>query len=343
MWRLLCCSAAGLLLVTLFGCLEEPVRSNPFDARSDAFAALGGVTGRVVDGAGQPLVNVAVRLEARADAAEASTEFILTTRTEAEGEFRFEDVPAGAYQLVVMRDAAGATVRHSVEVSAGRVVDLQTIVLNAPPIFGEVTYDAVHLRSWSVEPGDVYLLELAATVTDPEAPDGGVDEVWLEVPALEFTRALPEVRPGLYAATLDEGQLPGEALHALVGLEMLLKARDGDGTVNETAPLVLERVIEPVPVPAAPDSFNYVPNTRPTFRWETFQLPYPFTFTVRVEREQDDLVIPVWEQQGIAPSDTMLQMSDALAPGTYRWTVAAVDAFGNRGRSAQAGFRVAEE
>ena len=69
----------------------------------------------------------------------------------------------------------------------------------------------------------------------------------------------------------------------------------------------------------------------------------PLTANIRVERLQDGLALPVWQQGGIAPNSTALQMDQALLPGTYVWTVAAVDAFGNRGRSAPAGFRVVEE
>lgn len=343
MWRLSCYGATVLLLAAIGGCLEGPARSNPFDARSDAFASVGSVTGQVLDGVGQPLLNASVRLAGLPDGAATDADLILSTRTAAEGRFAFGDVPAGRYQLVAAREAGATSLRDTVEVEAGRVLELPAVSLNAPPVFADVSFDAVHVRQWSLQPGDVYFLEVAAAVTDPETAEEGVENVWLEVPAVDVTVPLREVQLGQYAEVIGEDRLPGEALHVLVGLDVLVKARDREGAVNQIGPLVLERVIENVPTPVAPDSFVQVTEARPTFVWETFQLPYPFTFSVRVHRVQDDLEIPVWEQHAVSRSATSLQMSEALVPGTYVWTVAAVDAFGNRGRSAQAGFRVVEE
>lgn len=343
MGRLLCYMAVSLLLATTLGCLDDPARSNPFDARSDAFVAVGAVTGRVLDGAAQPLPRAAVLLERIGPGAATDAGLALRMQTDDSGRFRFEEVPAGAYRFTATREAAGVSHRDTVEVEAGRVLDLQPVRLNAPPVFTEVAYVGVHLRQWALEPGDVYQLEVEASVTDPEVPEGGVEEVWLEVPGEEWAVVLPLLRPGRYGTTLEAAQLPDEALHALVGVEAWLRARDREGAVGAAGPLVLERVVEQVPMPTAPADYVQVATARPTFRWEAFSRPFPFTFTVRVDRVQDDLVLPVWERRGVGASTTSLQVSDALAPGTYVWTVAAVDAFGNRGRSAQAGFRVVEE
>jgi len=61
---------------------------------------------------------------------------------------------------------------------------------------------------------------------------------------------------------------------------------------------------------------------------------------VDVVREETNIQVSVESHENIPSLQTSIRVANPLTPGDYFWTVSVVDAFGNRSRSKEAGFRI---
>lgn len=318
------------------GCGDAP-RDNPLDPMSDGFRDEGGISGRVTGlyppFPGRPGVQVRLIPVGPAGRPE------LATRTDGEGRFALNDVPAGPY--AVEADEEGfAGEADTVTVAAGAVAEVM-VQLDALPVVIEQSLRSVHILRWPpLEP--VFQLEVEATAEDPDRPQD-LAGASLVVPTLEFSAELVETEPGtgIFAATFDEGELPAPGVEALLGQTVRIEARDVSGNAGLGPSQSLVRVIEQSPQTQSPQ-FPDVVSARPVLVWQPAQLPFAFTYRVDVfVVNAAGIPTLVASYENLDPNQTSLQVQEDLASGEdHFWTVWVVDAFGNRSRSREAGFTV---
>ena len=328
--------AAVLMGLLWTGCLGEAPHDNPLDPRSDDFRNEGALSGTVTDRAEQPLPDVEVRLIPASPGPDEPTAF--TTRTGSQGRFRFRDVPAEPrYRLEAWKDGFAHARLDSTGVESGQVVDLPALRLNALPSIEAITLRTVHISRWW--PGDLYFAEVSARVSDP---DGlvDVDSVWFEISQLDFRAGLIPESGGLFAQQIDEAMLPVPSLSSMLGHALLLRAIDAEGDTASTMPQQFVRVIHETPVAVAPSGDVLTSTDLPLLSWDPLDLNYTFTYQVDVFRDEVNRAIRVLRISDLSNMQTTFQLETALQTGSYYWTVAVVDDFGNVSRSKEAAFRI---
>lgn len=310
------------------GCLGDAPRGNPLDPESDNFTDAGRVVGRATRyyAPHAPVAGVEVRL----------TPGPYMAHSREDGHFEFRDVPSGRYRIVAEK-ADFAVAEDSVTVLLGETTEKE-MRLGALPRVVDLALETVHIsRWWPVD--DLYLLEVSATVEDPDGI-ADIEAVWLEIPEFGFTDTLQSTRShDRFATSLNAARLPTRSLHGLMGHAIYIRARDRAGYGGGTDGRQLVRIIEETPVASTPRTMEVV-DPRPVLTWEPEDLPYPFTFRVDIILAETNVQPIVQTVAGIASTDTTVRLPEALPPGNYQWTISVVDAFGNRSRSKEAGFEV---
>jgi len=319
---------ALLVMPWLSGCFSNAERDSPLDPKSPTYRARGNVRGTVTRWFSpfEPIEGAEVRLLPANWA----------TFTDARGEFMFPDAPAGAFVLRAAK-LGYAPDSTAVEVQVGQETQ-KTLRLDALPVFQETTVISSHISRWW-PPDDLFVAQFRAKAYDPDGQPLSV--VWVAIPSLGVidTLLFSSVTKQ-FEGNLNQETLPNRNLQSLLGREIIFRARDGQGKENTTTGY-LARIILDTPVAASPQGLQtFVPPD--TLRWQPLFLPFDFTYAVEVVRVDVGIPTVVWSRGGIATSDTFTVIPPAagLVTGTYFWTVAVVDEFGNRSRSKEASFRV---
>lgn len=333
--------ALALVLGLLAGCLDEAPHENPLDPLSEGFRDEGGIAGRVtsvlpVGGSLEGRPNVQVRMIPVGTAGRPE----LATRTDGEGYFALHAVPAGPY-AVEARDEGLSTDSDTVTVLAGQVAETM-LQVEAVPVVDEQSLRTVHIVRWfpSVP---IFQLEVEVEARDPDER-GDIASAALVVPdpagaPVALPLASVAGQPGRFAHVFDAEELP-DGVDGLLGRTLHVEVRDASGNVSAGEPISLVRVIEQSPQTQSPQG-GATAEPSPTLVWRPAQLPFAFTYRVDVFLVDGAGVPNLVEQQtAIDPAVTSYAVQQTLAPGDYFWTLWVVDAFGNRSRSLEAGFRV---
>ncbi|MEP0548953.1 MAG: carboxypeptidase-like regulatory domain-containing protein [Rhodothermales bacterium] len=334
-FRLLLVLAAVLGLAAGSGC-GDAARTNPLDPLSDDFRDEGTVSGRVT-GLYPPFpgrADIRVRLVPIGAAGRPE----LATRTDADGQFALGGVPTGPYAVVAEREGFREA-SDTVAVAPGAAAET-TIRLDALPVVTEQSLRTVHIVRW-VPDEPVFQLEVEAMADDPDRPED-IDGAALVVPDLGFSAEL--TRTGdRFTATLGADDLPAPGVEALLGQTLRIEVRDASGNASLGPPMSLVRIIELSPQTLSPQGFVFIETNTPTLVWRPAQLPFAFTYRVDlflVDAAGIPNLIEAETHRDLDPSVTSVPVTTELEPGDYYWTVWVVDAFGNRSRSREAGFRV---
>ncbi len=325
---------AAALLATAFATGCDAPHDNPLDPRSGAYRDAGRVEGRAT-GIYPPFPGRGgVRVRVLPISAPVLAEHAVTTAPD--GTFFVDDLPAGTYAVRV--DEPGyrpATDTVAVTAGATAVAALQ---LDARPVVTAQAVRSVRIARWNFDPA--FRLEVEATATDPDR-DADLDGAALVVEALGVRLPLAETAPGRFAATIEAAQLPGGRVQSLLGQTLRIEAVDIGGNVGAGAPVALVRVIEQEPQTLRPALSEIVTANPPTLEWRDASLPFAFTYTVEVAiLDPANIPTRVALVEGVAPTQLTQALAAPLAPGTYVWTVWAVDAAGNRSHSKPAAFVV---
>ena len=322
-------SAAG------WGC-GDAARTNPLDPLSDDFRDEGTVSGEVTEL--YPPFDGRADIRVRLVPIGAVGRPELATRTNAEGQFVLGGVPTGPYAVVAEQDGFRAA-SDTVSVAPGTAAET-TIRLDALPVVAEQSMRTVHIMRW-VPDDPVFQLEVKAVADDPDRPED-VDGAALVVPDLGFSAEL--TRAGdRFTATLGVAELPAPGVESLLGQTLRIEVRDASGNTSLGPPTSLVRIIELTPQTLSPQGFIFIETNTPMLEWRPAQLPFAFTYRVDlflVDAAGIPNLIESESRDGIDPSVTSMPVTTALEPGDYYWTLWVVDAFGNRSRSREAGFRV---
>jgi hypothetical protein len=294
-------------------CAPDAPHDNPVDPSSPAFSNTGAVTGQVVllsdPRIGIPSAQVAVDSSGPVYLADAA------------GRFTIGSLPAGPAVLVTSKEGYWAdTVHVTVQTQARLPLEIRLDAL--PTVDGSLV---VTQKIDEYFPGPSYRAEISADVNDPDGISD-VDSVWSVVAGLHFAMSYSPVSR-LYQVTVLDNNLPTNNLQWLVGKEIQIEARDFAGAVADAGGLYVSRIIEESAIPLAPAPGD----TTGTFF---------HTLTLAIVRQDAGTQTPIWSQSGVDASLQSYEYGDSLVAGSYFWTIAVVDEFGNVCRSKPSSFIV---
>ena len=318
-----------LSFILQLSCLNDADRGNPFDPGSKDFENAGVVRGQTLTfySPFSALQDVEVSMQPGT----------FVTRSNVQGQFSFDRVPAGRYQITALK-AGYAPVSDTVQINFGETTPVQ-MNLDGLPLMPAISLNSCHISRWFPQ-NDLFLLEVTARVQDPDGFND-IDLVLIAIAELNFVDTLAVTpSPEIFKLTILESQLPGRNLHDVLGREIVLSARDHAGFASTSAPKFLARIIEETPVTVSPQGLEIVATPTPTLSWQVLDLPFRVTYRVELFRVDFGLNTLVWSQSGIDRPATSITVPDSLVAGTYFWTVAVVDEFGNCSRSKEASFQV---
>ena len=330
------------VLLGVAGCFGDVAHDNPFDPRSDDFSPAARVEGIIMDRTDRPLAGVQVKITLTSSAS------ILQSSTDQQGRYSFDRVVPGTYQLFAEKQGFAAAI-DSISVDGFGGVS-KNYVLNGAPQFDEVQIRTAHINRVWPPPTDFTLLEVMAHVSDM---DGNIDleKAWLEVDALGVSDTLMFTQEaGVFKKDLNTQDLGVGSMQSILGEELVLKARDRLGHTSETSPLKVARIIAETPVVASPQAGTVLSEVQPMLTWLCQAIPYTFSYRVEVVRVDDVVRNSVTVLDNLDPNalcvdqpdsnqqEATIQVDIPLSVGSYFWTVAIVDDFGNWSRSKEAGF-----
>ncbi|MDZ7407783.1 MAG: carboxypeptidase-like regulatory domain-containing protein [candidate division KSB1 bacterium] len=320
----------------LLSCTTPAEHSNPLDPESPAYQEKGTITGRVTSfyQPYSPLPGAEVRLLPGGE----------SRRTSTFGEFTFSGLSPGRYMLLVTAEGF-ADDSAGVEVAARQTREVAFHLDAVPQVTGaKVTAAHVKTRA-SLSDTDFVFLTVTAEVSDGDGPND-LQRVQVEIPAAAFDDSLRRSStPARWERTFSPEELResgGRAINPynLVGESFHISARDAPGAQARSAPFQLVRVIAEEPLPQQPANGQVLTSHSPQLQWFMPPLSFEHTFTIQVFKligGFPTLLLTISE----LPAGTMaLPYPGRLTSGSYFWTVAVVDRFGNSSRSKEATFVV---
>lgn len=318
-----------LLFALSSACLNDADRTNPLDPDSPNFKNSGGISGQTLSyySPFSAIAGVEVRLEPGP----------LLTTSDPLGQFSFRDLPAAKYQIRASKDGY-VTVIDSVEVPLQQLAQI-SLNLDALPIMTSTAIASSHISRWWPQT-DLFLLAATVRVDDLDGIND-VATVELVIPDLSFVDTLSmTASPGVFQTQVLESQLPGRNLQDVLGREIVIRAWDRPGFSSRSTPHFVARIIEEVPITLSPQGLETVSTANPTLQWQAVALPYRFTYHVELYRVDFGINNLVWQHGEIDRAATEIIVSENLTAGTYFWTVAIMDDFGNMSRSKEASFQI---
>lgn len=328
-------SILNILLATIisgvgfWGCLNEAERGNPLDPKSSNFKNVGSVSGRAVFMSSplRGIGDVEVRLE--------PGPFI--TRTDANGLFRFEEIPVDTYSVNGYKEDF-AKVQDTIVVSLGTTAELE-MQFNGLPRVTSVSVISLFMDRWFPDP--LFALEVKAQVDDS---DGFNDIALVEmtIPGIGFIDTLEFTQtPGLFQKTFAARNFPAQKLHSVIGHEIFVQAKDRGGFTFTSPSKFVARVIKELPKILFPRAEQIITDVQPTLLWQAAE-SVDFNYTYRIEMFRIDEIFEnlVFIKEGISQNDTSFTVEETLRSGTHFWTLRMTDEFGNWSRTREASFKI---
>ncbi len=126
---------------------------------------LGGLRGLVVDESGAAIGNADVQLKRSKSSA-----VYMRVQTARDGTFQFNDVPAGTYDIMIMRPGLVSLLRRGVRVRSGEMVALSSMTLqNGPPSCSPGPSYLPKIENARLESGDPQVVGSVIETTDGQA------------------------------------------------------------------------------------------------------------------------------------------------------------------------------
>ena len=316
-------ATAGILFF-LAGCAPDAPHDNALDPASPQFSPTGSLSGRIISKK-TPTTGIASALVVLLPSNTA-------TIGDSSGYFSFAKIYPGSVALAIQKSGfLSDTV--SVTITNGSSVQ-QTIVLDQFPSIASMKVLTQKIDQWW--PGPIYSASFSAIVSDPDGIDD-VDSVWLKVDGLQIAMEYSLAAKN-FQLTLFAEDLPSNNLEWLIGKLLTIAARDRNYALANSDPFYVTRIIEQEGSPSYPAQ-DTVSGT-PEFRWSPPAVAFTYTYTVTVVRTDAGVQTIVATQKLIDPHQYAWQCIQILEQGTYFWTLAVVDEFGNISQSKQSSFVV---
>lgn len=316
-----------LLVLLMAGCAPEPSRDNPLDpvfAQGEDFdgRAFSFYEPRI------PLSGVQVTLLPLGRLA----------FTDDNGRFILENVPTGQYQLIAGKDSYYPDTLQ-VTITADGPTGPVTFFLNAVPEIIRRHYVSRHIDE--VFPGEFYDAVFSVVLSDADGI-GDLESASFSIPTLNYEKVFQSTsRPdSFFVRILDiefEQGSPADNLFLLTENEAVIRVTDRPGATVNAGPFSLQRIIRDLPEPQKPVLFDTT-GARPRFSWKRFQLPYDFSYTLKLERNIAGAGIEVFNWENIPEDSLSFVYPDSLPNGIYQWFLGARDRLGNVCRAKKANF-----
>lgn len=320
------CLFGGVLL----SCGEAP-RDNPLDPLAPDFNNRGQllVYTQTYYSPNQPLPGVALLLKPDN----------IIQLSNAEGLFRFRDLPADTYVVVANKSGFVAD-SQAVVVRPQRTSEI-FLQLDAKPLFNRVNVRSERISAFIPIEGEILQMAVEAEVQDGDGLDD-IQEVKLFSASFGLLQTLQrQSATNLFAAVVSEDHFSTGSLYDLIGDRLWLEAADRAGARTVSDPAYLTRIIETIPRPTKPSGL-IESEARPRFQWVGTSLPFEYRYRINLLTFDISFQFPVpLRQVDDIPADSLSFAYDAnLNSGYYLWTLSIVDRFGNSSRSGEAVFLV---
>ena len=304
----------------IYGCTADAPRDNPFDP----------INGVTVSGRVERLyTNMPI------DGALLTLEPVnIFTRSNANGEFEFEMLGPGDYQLICQ---AGGFDTDTLAIDARQSVN-HTFKLNGIPRFNRFQITTTRISRF-FPPDDEIVLDFEIAASDPDDPTD-VESMLFQIEDIVDTDTVDQISSNgnerVFARRgITKNDLNITSMNQVVGKEIRFFVRDRPGITVASTPQFLSRIIDQTPVATFPkDDTVALPVT---MTWETMDLPFEHTYTLCIALA---FGTQLDEIQNIPSSQTSFEYTGALSPGLYVWFLYIVDEFGNRSRSKENPFTV---
>ncbi len=195
-------------------------------------------------------------------------------------------------------------------------------------------YEVVEVQPELPDPESCAFYAIVGDISE----DVDIESVWIEIPALSYTKRLPydsDIQE--YFQKLGGRELPGEGLEVLTGRDIFFNITTEDSKIVQSSPYRISRIIHDLPEVIFPKKGDTV-FTNLTFIWHKHNHGYyvryhgdiylivvidtPFIYTKPFDSFDID-----------KQNDTTYNFDPSmLGSGYYYWTLAVIDSFGNSAR-----------
>ncbi len=317
------------LAVVFSNCAPDAPHDNSLDPASPNHKTAWGLAGRVLSlslpYSGVPAALVLVQQTNTAEL------------TASDGSFSFPNVPAGNITLIISKASYLIdTLRLTIPV--GGISDT-SIQIDALPQISNVQVVTSKVDHWY--PGPDYSALVSATVNDPDGIDDiDFNSVHVRVDSLSFAMNY-SIMTRSWQVSIDATQLPNQDLQWLTGKQMNVYATDREGGVGTSVSFYVSREIEAEPVPTSPTGLDTT-TSYPVLNWDPPKVSFDYTYQIQVFNIGGASPALVGSPISLSSDYVSLSYPDSLPNGTYYWTAAIIDGFGNSSRSTEASFVVRE-
>jgi hypothetical protein len=320
-------SVSYLVAATLFiaGCVGDAAHDNPLDPQSPRYTGTGAFSGKVtllnLSGSGVASVHISTN---------PST---LSIITDSSGNFVFPEIASGTYDVIAAKDLFAPETLH-VSIGTG---GQQSIIfsLDGYPQVTSAKILTSKIDQWW--PNPAYFATLTTVITDPNGISD-LDSAWFCVDSILYPLNY-SVTEKDFQLTLTSYQLPSNNLEWLVGKPLTVIARDREYSTSTSAPFYVTRTIEDEATPTYPVSQDTA-SASPLFLWNAPAVRFIYTYSLTVVRVDAGAEAVVWSQDNVGSHLLSYQYPSTLDQGSYFWTIAVVDEYGNSARSKEASFVV---
>ncbi|MGC8652370.1 MAG: carboxypeptidase regulatory-like domain-containing protein [Candidatus Kryptoniota bacterium] len=315
----------AIIAFSLDRCAPDAPHENSLDPLSPNYSGTGVLSGRVLTLTAPyaGISNVLVTIPGNQSA----------VFTSSDGSFLIRNVPAGQV-TVVFTKSGYLTDTLQIQIGIGKTQSIE-VHLDALPVISAEQVVTHKIDQWW--PGAVYNATVSAAVIDADGSTD-IDSVYVVVDTINFSMAY-SFNSKDFEVTIYSDSLPQHDIQWLVGRSFVVQARDHEGAVSRSNPFYVTRIIESEAAPFYPVGLDTA-KASPTFEWNPPQITFNYSYTIQVVRMDAGNQTVVWTQPGINSSLVSYSFPGILSSGTYFWTIAVVDNYGNSSRSKEAAFSV---
>jgi hypothetical protein len=319
-----------LFAFLMTSCFNNADRDNPLDPRSNKYQNFGSLVGHVYTyyAPFQPIASALITLNPGPQ----------TTIANQEGEFALINIEPGNY-FVTVNCPGYASDTAQVQIQSNKTTSIQFNLDGLPQLDTLILSSGFQHEHFPFEPTQI--LDITAKVHDPDGP-ADVATVSFVIPSFDFKDTLDfSLIIGTFQKKIEEKDLTINHIEELLGQPFFIEITDKVGKRCRYGPQYLFRVIDDEPEIISPKGSAVVGN-QPILKWQSFQLPFSFTFKVEIYFIKEDQILypAIYGFSGISPEISEFQLGTRLPTGLYLWVVSIVDIWGNWSRSKPATFQV---
>lgn len=304
----------GVIFAILFltGCVSDAPRDNPLDPAN----------GISISGKVERLYST----ETIAGATIILTPGQISVLSNSAGEYRFEDLAPGPYQLVC---SAPGFQNDTIAVDLQINQSLAPFKLNGLPELDDILIRT--FSTFSFRYADTFGVTIEVAADDPDGLSD-LQSVSLEIPALSFQDTLTAGGNGNFNGRFVLEDLGISSLQQLVNTPFFFNGEDISGARSGSAEKFISRILEDPPTGVTP--VNDIVTPPFDIEWQYSGSNFSYTFDVAIYQYDfgpDPFIVAL---RDIPPTTNKVNYTGFLSDSLeYYWVVFVIDEFGNRVRS----------